>query len=108
MAETCCELTWLLRILSDLGVTGLTPVQMFCDNRSALHLAKNPVFHERTKHIEVDCHFVRNKLTSGEIAVNYVHTKLQLADMLTKVVSQEQYHKLLDKLGVKNLYELPT
>ncbi|XP_009591621.1 uncharacterized protein [Nicotiana tomentosiformis] len=53
------ELTWLTRLLANLGVVGVTPVSVFYDNQSSLHIARNPVFHERTKHIEVDCHFVR-------------------------------------------------
>ncbi|GAB2279700.1 hypothetical protein Dimus_039365 [Dionaea muscipula] len=75
MATTSCEISWLLRLLKDLGVSSLTPVQLYCDNQAALHLSKNPVFHERTKHIEVDCHFTRNKVIEGEINTVYINTK---------------------------------
>ncbi|CAL8167398.1 unnamed protein product [Prunus armeniaca] len=58
MANTCLELTWLRFILQDLKVPQIAHAPLFCDNQSALYIAANPVFHERTKHIEIDCHIV--------------------------------------------------
>ena len=60
MASTSCELIWLKYLLFDLGIKHDQPISMFCDNQVAMHIAANPVFHERTKHIEVDCHYVRS------------------------------------------------
>lgn len=62
MADTCCEVTWLLALLKDLHLPQKLPVPFYCDSKSALYIADNPVFHERTKHIEIDCHLVREKL----------------------------------------------
>lgn len=62
MAATCLELTWLRYILHDLRVIQNGPTPLHCDNQAALHIAANPIFHECTKHIEIDCHIVREKL----------------------------------------------
>lgn len=59
------EVTWLVRLLGELWFHDLHPVDVLCDNKVVVHIAKNPVFHERTKHIEVDCHFIRTALTDG-------------------------------------------
>lgn len=71
MATTACELTWLKLLLKEMDVYQGDPMIMHCDNKSAIHIAANPVFHDRTKHIEVDCNFVRDKVTSGEIVTPY-------------------------------------
>ncbi|XP_016511295.2 uncharacterized protein LOC107828489 [Nicotiana tabacum] len=92
------ELTWLTLLLADLGVVGVTPIFVFCDNQSALHIASNPVFHERTKHIEVDCHFVREKLSEGLIVLFSVSSANQLADILTKPLTGLVHHGFLSKL----------
>lgn len=62
MATLSCELTWLKSLLHDLGIDHSAPIPMYCDNQAALHIAANPVLHERTKHIELDCHLVREKI----------------------------------------------
>ena len=64
MTITCLELTWLRYILQDFKVSLSEPALLYCDNQAALHIAANLVFHERTKHIEIDCHIVREKFTS--------------------------------------------
>jgi hypothetical protein len=62
LGAATCELQWILYLLKDLHVSLLKPPVLYCDNQSAIHIAANPVFHERTKHLEIDCHLVREKV----------------------------------------------
>ncbi|GKC47176.1 copia protein, partial [Tanacetum coccineum] len=95
MATTRCELKWLKGLLNSLGVTHPKPMRLFFDNQVALHIVANPVFHERTKHIEVDCHFVHDEILSGNLAPSYVHTSTQLVDIFTKALGNQQFHDIL-------------
>lgn len=100
MASAASEVTWLVRLVEELGVTNLKPITLHCDNQSALHIAKNPVFHERTKHIELDCHFTCDKVLEGLLQLSYLPTQHQLADVLTKIIPSPQFKDLLSKLGM--------
>nr|GEX30398.1 cysteine-rich RLK (receptor-like protein kinase) 8 [Tanacetum cinerariifolium] len=97
-----CEITWLVSLLKDLGLKDLGPVDLKCDNQAAIHIAANPVFYDRTKHIEVDCHYVRDQIKYGLIHPSYVPSKTQLADVFTKVLPVDQHNTLLSKLGVSS------
>ncbi|XP_019266000.1 PREDICTED: uncharacterized protein LOC109243508 [Nicotiana attenuata] len=100
------ELVWVQRLLEELIVSCPDPIQVFCDSQTTIHIAKNPIFHERTKHIEVDCHFVRDKLHDGLITLHHISTHDQLADILTKAHTRIKHSDLLHKLAVKP--SLPT
>ena len=84
LATTTCELQWLTYLLNDLHVSANQPALLYYDNQSALQIAANKVFHEHTKHIDINCHLVREKVQSGLIKLLPVASPQQLADIFTK------------------------
>jgi hypothetical protein len=109
MANTSCELVWTKRLLSELGVRHDGLMRLHCDNQSAMHIAKNQVFHERTKHIEVDCHLIRDLVIGTSscppcIQLIHVRTDLQLADILTKPLRKAPINTICNKLGMLDIY----
>nr|XP_043616440.1 uncharacterized mitochondrial protein AtMg00810-like [Erigeron canadensis] len=104
MATVTCEIIWILNALKDLGVTNLLPVTLFCDNKSAVLIANNPVLHERTKHIEIDIHVVREKVISGLLNLVKINTSLQSADIFTKSLCVRQHEFLLEKLNMIDMF----
>lgn len=107
LASAACEMQWLLYLLRDLHVKSSKPPVLFCDNQSALHIAANPVFHERTKHLDIDCHIVREKLLAGIFKLLPVSSQDQLADFFTKPLLPQPFGILLSKLGLLDLYQPP-
>ncbi|RVW71183.1 Retrovirus-related Pol polyprotein from transposon RE1 [Vitis vinifera] len=96
MALATCELIWLRHLLRELRFGKDEQMKLICDNQTALHIAYNPVFHERTKHIEVDCHFIREKIASGCVATSFVNSNDQLADIFTKSLRVHAVQQSLD------------
>jgi len=106
MANVTSEMVWTRNLLKFLGIS-VPPIHLYCDNQAALHIANNPVYHERTKHIEVDYHFVSERIVSGEIQPRYPPSTEQLANIFTKALGPCQFHCLLGKLGILN-HHVPT
>jgi hypothetical protein len=86
--------------LADIGFSQQVPTPLFSDNQSAIRLVQNPEFHKRTKHIDVVFHLIRELQERGDISVFYVPTKLQLADILTKALTPDTFHKLRLALNI--------
>ena len=95
------DLAWLSRLLHELAMEDITPIPRKCDSQTSIYFARNPVFHVRTKHIKLDCHFVREKLLAGFISLSCVHTHQQLADVLTNPLPGNTHHQIVGKLGVQ-------
>jgi hypothetical protein len=100
MTTTASELIWIKQLLDDLGIKHQASLKIFCDNQAVTHIISNPIFHERTKHIEVDCHFVREKIQTNEIETPYVKSEDQLADVYTKALDSRRFQANIDKLGM--------
>jgi len=107
MAQGVCELLWMNIILDDLKIKYEVPMGLVCDNKSVISIAHNPVQHDRTKHVEIDRHFIKEKLDDGLIATEYIPSRLQLADMFTKGLPTKQFEDLTCKLGMVDIHS-PT
>ena len=104
MVLATCELIWLRHLLQELRFGKDEPMKLICDNQAALHIASNSVFHERTKHIEVDCHFIREKITSGCMTTSFVYSTDQLVDVFTKSLKGPIIKYICNKLDAFGLY----
>ena len=107
MTGVCCELTWLRYLLKYLGVLHQEPALLYCDNKAALHIVANPVFYEQTRHIEMDCHYIRDKIQDGSVAIRFVNSAHQLADVLTKSFGKDVFTSMIFKLGILDIHS-PT
>ncbi|GJV45434.1 retrovirus-related pol polyprotein from transposon TNT 1-94 [Tanacetum coccineum] len=103
MASIVSEIIWVRWLLSELHVHNLLATHLFCDNQAARHIANNPVFHERTKHVEMDCYFVCERVKSKEIIPMKISSKMQIAELLTKGLPAHQHQFLLGKIGITDL-----
>ena len=101
LAHVTAEVTWLSSLLTELHVHMTRIPQIWCDNMSTVLMAANPVLHARTKHIELDLYFVRDKVAQRQIVVQHVPASAQVADILTKSISSSQFSLLRSKLTVE-------
>lgn len=92
LSSASSEISWLQSLLSELDIVKLPTPVLWCDNQSAGDLAKNPVFHSRSKHIELDVHYIRDKVLQTELEVRYIPTDEQVADVLTKPLSFPKFN----------------
>ncbi|KAJ0448763.1 putative RNA-directed DNA polymerase [Helianthus annuus] len=101
-SSATCEAIWLRRLLEDLGFKQKEATVIFCDNKSAINLSKNPVLHNRSKHIELRYHYIREMVLKEEVSLEYCNTNVQLADVLTKSLSREKFVFYREAMGVVN------
>jgi hypothetical protein len=101
MAAGSCttQILWMIHTLNDYDLR-FRKVPIMCDNTSAIQISKNPIFHSRTKHIEIRHHFIRDHVEKGDIELIHVDTKNQIADIFTKPLPTEQHRELRFKLGM--------
>jgi hypothetical protein len=98
--QASCEALWPRKLLVGLFSVQLRPNMIYYDNQSCIKLSENPFFHDRSKHIEIRYHFIRDYLQRGVVELQYISTKEQVADILTKALSRDKFVFFRDKLGV--------
>jgi hypothetical protein len=101
-----CHAIWLRRLLKELNFAQEKATQIYLDSRSAIELAKNPIHHERSKHIDLKFHFIREHVKEKEIELVHVKSEDQVADSFTKPLSTRPFEKLRNLLGMKDIREL--
>ena len=99
IAHGICEVFWIKQLLEEHKVSSPLPMKVFCDNKVAIVIAHNPVLHDRTKHVKVDKHFIKEKLENGLIVMPYIPTVEQVANILTKGLPNKQFDDLVSKLA---------
>ena len=100
LATTVCELQWCAGLLLDFSVSSTVPISLWCDNQVALHITKNHVFYEHTKHLEIICHLVRDQYKVGFVLPRHISFAAQSTDILTKFLFQPDFRSIVSKLGL--------
>ena len=103
MFAACSEIVWLRGLIFELGFPPTDPTPLHGDNTSAIQIVVNPVYHECIKHIEVDCHYIREAFTRGVITLPHLITDLQIVDVFTKALTRQQHKFLSSKLMLIDL-----
>lgn len=102
------ELQWMWFLLHDFHHAPSRLSVLYCDNQSVLHISANPEFHELTKHLDIDCHLVREKLQAGVMRLLPVSSQNQTADVFTKAAGPCQFHECITKQGMADIYQPPV
>jgi hypothetical protein len=102
IARGVVEILWIKKLLTEIGFPPNKTIKLMCDNKASIQILENPVQHDRTKHVEVDRHFIKEKIEAGIIELPFVSSEDQLADILTKAVNGRIFNKCLDKLSFGN------
>jgi hypothetical protein len=105
MAATtaACQGIWLARLLGEILNEKPVKPKLLVDNKSAISLSKNPVFHERSKHIDIRYHFIRECVEEGRVDIDYIRTSDQLADVLTKALGRLMFQELRRRIGMSEI-----
>ena len=104
MATVTSEVVWLITLLKTFGLNHSQPAFLYSDSKAALYIAANPVYHERTKHIEIGYHFIQEKIEDGVIKTFHIPTQHRIADFFIKALGQKHFHHLLSKMNFINIY----
>ena len=101
LAQAIKKAIWLQNLLKNLGMAKYAPRTINCDNQDAIALAKNPTHHARTKHIDIELHFIRDHVELGTIALKYCPTENMIADIMTKALARNRHARLVGLMGLE-------
>jgi ATP sulfurylase len=104
MAKGICKLLWLQVLLVELELHLHGPLMLYCDNKATIYIANNLVQHDRTKHIKIDHHFIKEKLDKGIVCLPYVTSASQVADILTKGLPERVFSVFCSKMGLFDVF----
>ena len=105
VAHGICEIMWIRRLLEELKMIGSSPMKLYCDNKAAISVAHNPVLHDRTKHVEVDKHFIKEKINNRLVCMTYIPTEEQVIDVFIKGLHKRQFDFLVGKLAMEDIFK---
>ena len=100
-----CEALWIKRLLEGLKIQNTLPMKVYCDNKTAIVIVHNPILHDRTKHVEVDKHVIKEKIEEGVIYMSYIPTAKQITNVLTKGLYKRQFDYLVGKLTMEDIFK---
>ena len=103
VAHGICEIMWIRRLLKELKMGSSSPMKLYCDNKAEISIAQNPVPHDRTKHVEVDKHFIKEKIDNRVVCMTYIPTEEQVVDVFTKGLYKRQFDFLIGKLAMEDI-----
>ncbi|GKE66347.1 ribonuclease H-like domain-containing protein, partial [Tanacetum coccineum] len=106
MNSVTCEVIWILEVLTELNIDTSLPVPLHCDNISTIQIVANPVFHERTKHFEIELFFLREKVANGVVKTMKIKFADNTTDIFTKGLSVVDHNKFCENLGMYDLYRI--
>jgi hypothetical protein len=104
MVKRICEFLWLRKLLAELGMHPKNEMKLYCDNKAAIDISHNPVQYARTKYIEVDRHFIKEKLDSHIISLPFIRSVEQVTNILTKTVASKSFEENLEKIEMTDIY----
>lgn len=103
LSSTGCHALWLRGVLEEIGVSQVDATQLFCDNKSAIALTRNPVYYGKSKHIRIKFHFIRELIQNQEVEVLFCGSVEQVADVFTKALQRGNFIRLKKALGVEDV-----
>ncbi|KAK4253186.1 hypothetical protein QN277_010781 [Acacia crassicarpa] len=99
-----CEGMWIIILLKELGIQHEEPMNLWCDNKTSIEMVKNPIYHDQTKHVDIDRHFIKEKIEVGIMTLSHIRSEEQIADILTKPLGRTKFERFCGKLGLLDIY----